>query len=49
MSYPGPIQWYHFQAEPVSVDHLRSPGIDFQTGGIDSMELIPKLLKCLQI
>jgi hypothetical protein len=28
---------------------LRSPGIDSQPGGIDSLELIPELLKRLQM
>jgi hypothetical protein len=31
------------------VNLLRSPGNDSQRGGIDSLELIPGLLKCLQI
>jgi len=35
--------------EPVFVNLLRSPGIDSQPGGIDSLESIPVLLKCLQI
>ncbi len=36
-------------SEPVFVNLLRSPWIDFQPGGIDSLESIPGLLKRLQI
>jgi hypothetical protein len=36
-------------SEPVFVDLLRSPGIDSQPGGIDSLESIVGLLKSLQI
>ncbi len=35
--------------EPEFVNLLRSQGIDSQTGGIDSLESIPGLLKRLQI
>jgi hypothetical protein len=35
--------------EPVFVNLLRSPEIYSQPGGIDSVELIPGLLKLLQI
>jgi hypothetical protein len=38
--------WY---TEPVFVILLRRPGIDFQPGGIDSLESIPGLLNHLQI
>ncbi len=37
------------QPEPVFVSFLRSPGIDFQPGGKDSLESIFRLFKSLQI
>jgi hypothetical protein len=41
--------YFLFEAEPVFVKLLRSPGIDSQPGGIDSSESISGLIKSLQI
>jgi hypothetical protein len=52
----GPLTGVHcasllssLESEPEFVNLLRSPGIDFQPGGIDSLESIPGLLIRLQI
>ncbi len=49
--YSGPPSWLEESetAEPVFVNLLRSPGIDFQSGGIEFLESIPGLHKRLQV
>ncbi len=41
--------FFFFQSDSHFVNLLRSPGIDSQPGGIDCLESIPMLLKCIEI